>query len=150
MAPSPRDLVTADPDIRPINQRESGTMKDSTVARPQRQPQRQTRAQRRAAERAQPRQHKKQPRLLSTNALVGGMITAIAVIAIAFYVYVQTTSNSGLKGVANPSALNPATSMLSTGNRAPDFTLKDTSGRAHNLAAQRGHPVLLEFFAVWC
>jgi peroxiredoxin len=125
-------------------------MKDRSVARPQRQPQRQTRAQRRAAERAQPRQHKKQPRRLSTNALVGGVITALAVIAIAAYVYAQTTSNSSLKGVADPSALNPATALLSTGSQAPDFTLNDTSGRSYHLAAQRGHPVLLEFFAVWC
>jgi peroxiredoxin len=125
-------------------------MKHRTAAHPQRQPQRLTRAQRRAAERAQPHQRKRQQRRLSTNAFVGGVITAVAVIAIAFYVYVQTSSNSSLKGVADPSALNPVTAPLSTGSQAPDFTLNDSSGRTHHLAAQRGHPILLEFFAVWC
>ena len=125
-------------------------MKERSATHPQRQPQRLTLAQRRAAERAQLRHRKNQPRRLPTNAIVGGIITAVAVIAIAFYVYAQTTTNSSLKGLADPGALNPATSPLSTGSQAPDFSLKDTSGRTYHLAAQRGHPVLLEFFAVWC
>jgi peroxiredoxin len=125
-------------------------MKDRTAAHPHRQPQRQTRAQRRAAELAQRRQHKKQQRRFSTNALVGGIVTTLMVIAIAIYVYVQTTSNGRLKGLADPTTLNPATALLGTGMKAPDFTLTDTTGRTYHLAAQRGHPVLLEFFAVWC
>jgi len=84
-------------------------MKDRTAAHPHRQPQRQTRAQRRAAELAQRRQHKKQQRRFSTNALVGGIVTTLMVIAIAIYVYVQTTSNGRLKGLADPTTLNPAT-----------------------------------------
>ena len=125
-------------------------MKDRTVARPQRQPQRQTRAQRRAEERARSHQRKQRQRRIPISTITGSIVTAAAVLAILMYVYVQATSTGRLKGVADPTTLNPARALLSTGTAAPDFMLKDSSGRTHHLAAQRGHPVLLEFFAVWC
>jgi peroxiredoxin len=125
-------------------------MKDKAVAHPQYHPQRLTRAQRRAAERAQPRQRKGQQHRPPTSAIVGGIVTCLALIAIFVYAYVQNSASSGQKGLADPSALNPATALLSTGSQAPDFSLKDTSGRTYHLAAQHGHPMLLEFFAVWC
>ena len=37
-----------------------------------------------------------------------------------------------------------------TGRPAPDFTLRDLDGREFNLASQRGHVVLLDFWATWC
>jgi peroxiredoxin len=33
---------------------------------------------------------------------------------------------------------------------APDFQLPDASGKMVSLSAQRGHPVLLNFWATWC
>jgi len=33
---------------------------------------------------------------------------------------------------------------------APDFSLSDAEGHRYTLSSLRGHPVLLEFFAVWC
>ena len=129
-------------------------MKDRTVAgaqgQPHRQPQRQTRAQRRAEERARPRQRRQLHHQISVSTVAGGIVSVAAVLAILIYVYVQTTSTGRLKGLADPTTLNPARAMLSTGTPAPDFTLNDTNGRTYHLAAQRGHPVLIEFFAVWC
>lgn len=38
----------------------------------------------------------------------------------------------------------------SIGSRAPDFTLKDTSGKEVSLSSFKGKPVLLNFWATWC
>jgi len=53
-------------------------------------------------------------------------------------------------GMINPNALNPAPNMLAKGTTAPDFTLSTVNGQQHTLSSLRGHPVILEFFAVWC
>lgn len=36
------------------------------------------------------------------------------------------------------------------GDEAPNFTLTDTAGQPHTLAAYRGKPVILYFWASWC
>ncbi|HEX6509315.1 MAG TPA: TlpA disulfide reductase family protein [Chloroflexota bacterium] len=125
-------------------------MKDRTAAQAQRHQQPLTRTQRRAAERARPHQRKPQQRRLSANALVGGIVTTLAVAAIFAYAYVRNAGSFGQQGLADPNAFNPRTTLLAAGSKAPDFSLKDTSGRTYHLGAQYGHPVLLEFFALWC
>lgn len=35
------------------------------------------------------------------------------------------------------------------GQQAPDFTLQDLDGNTHRLSEQRGHPVVLAYFATW-
>ena len=37
-----------------------------------------------------------------------------------------------------------------TGTKAPDFTLKDISGKDVSLSSFKGKPVLLNFWATWC
>ena len=53
-------------------------------------------------------------------------------------------------GLTNPNDLNPASSTLPIRSVAPDFSLTTVAGRRYRLSSLRGHPVLLEFIAVWC
>lgn len=39
---------------------------------------------------------------------------------------------------------------LSSGSRAPDFTMKDTAGRTFKLSDYKGKVVFINFFATWC
>ncbi|HLJ66260.1 MAG TPA: TlpA disulfide reductase family protein [Chloroflexota bacterium] len=116
---------------------------------------RQTRAQRRAAEReAQPgarRRTRTDQRRIPTASIIGGIVTLAIVLAIVIHAITSTNSTVQNKpGLTDPNALNPASSLLQVGQKAPDFTLKDVLGLKYNLASQRGHVVFLEFFAVWC
>jgi thiol-disulfide isomerase/thioredoxin len=48
-------------------------------------------------------------------------------------------------------ALSPQPMVkVKPGQEAPDFTLKDASGRSWSLRSLRGRPVLLNFWATWC
>jgi thiol-disulfide isomerase/thioredoxin len=49
-----------------------------------------------------------------------------------------------------PADLNPATNLLPVGTMAPNFRLATATGLRHTLSDLRGHPVVLEFIAVWC
>jgi cytochrome oxidase Cu insertion factor (SCO1/SenC/PrrC family) len=62
----------------------------------------------------------------------------------------STTSTSSQPGLTTPSALTATGSLLPVGGKFPDFTLNTTDGKQFVLAKQRGSPVLLEYFAVWC
>lgn len=112
-----------------------------------------TRAQRRAAERQQSKTAKSAG--LAPVQIIGGLVTLaiVAVIAVAAYGK-MTNGGKGFKAtgpaVTTPGAYSPQSKMLTTGTQAPNFTLTDVRGRSYSLAAQRGHPVVLEFFAVWC
>jgi peroxiredoxin len=92
-----------------------------------------------------------QRRGFSRTNLIGGIVTLLAVLAVfAWAVYRSYAVTSTPSALTNPNALNPAPQLLSVGTTAPDFALRDENGTVRHLAAQRGHPVLLEFFAVWC
>ena len=87
---------------------------------------------------------------LSFSTNVGLVLTVLAVAAILGYAALRTQAATGSDGLTNPNALNTNGALLKVGQTAPNFTLSDTNGKTYNLASQRGHPVLLEFFAVWC
>jgi cytochrome c biogenesis protein CcmG, thiol:disulfide interchange protein DsbE len=53
----------------------------------------------------------------------------------------------GARALQNSSA---APLALRVGSAAPGFTLQDTSDRSVSLAAYRGRPVILNFWATWC
>ncbi len=60
------------------------------------------------------------------------------------------------EGIANARAnacraMSPDPVPAALQNReAPDFQLPDASGKMVSLSAQRGHPVLVNFWATWC
>jgi cytochrome oxidase Cu insertion factor (SCO1/SenC/PrrC family) len=78
------------------------------------------------------------------------VITLLIVIGVVMYALARSTTSQASAGLTNAGDLNPAPSQFNVGTIAPDFTLRDSNGTSYSLAAQRGHPVLLEFFAVWC
>jgi cytochrome c biogenesis protein CcmG/thiol:disulfide interchange protein DsbE len=81
--------------------------------------------------------------------LGAGTILLVAVIIAA--ALLSQSSGSSTAGLTNPNALNPAPNLLPVNkSKAPDFDLATVDGQHYRLSALRGHPVLLEFFAVWC
>jgi hypothetical protein len=87
---------------------------------------------------------------LSRLNVIGSIVTVLIVLGVfawaVFRSYAVTSATPS--ALTNPNALNPAPRLLAAGSTALDFTLKDANGKVYNLAAQRGHPVLLEYFAV--
>jgi len=94
---------------------------------------------------ARRRQKQQQQRLIM---VVGGILVLLVVIVVAALLR-QSSSNTG-SGLADAKLLAPAQKPLSTGTVAPDFTLATVDGKKYTLSSDRGHPVLLEFFAIWC
>lgn len=81
--------------------------------------------------------------------MIGGIVTILAVLAILAYAVLRQSGTSTAARLSDPQTLNPAAQQLAVGQKAPDFALRDASGKSYSLAAQQGHPVVLEFFAVW-
>ncbi|RJR21615.1 MAG: TlpA family protein disulfide reductase [Nitrospiraceae bacterium] len=52
--------------------------------------------------------------------------------------------------VSNAQGFDPLLYDSSVGSKAPDFTLKDVSGKEVSLSSFKGKPVLLNFWATWC
>lgn len=119
-----------------------------------------TRTERRASEREQNRQQRGKQgrgrRAIPTTQIIGGLATIFIVVGIIVYALIRANTvnhpvhHAGGPPLTNPNDLHPAATMLAAGGPAPNFTLHGVDGGTYGLAAQRGHPVLLEFFAVWC
>jgi peroxiredoxin len=82
------------------------------------------------------------------------VVLAIVVPAVAFlavrFIHAAGTRARAMRSEACR-ALTPQTmTKVKPGQEAPDFTLKDASGRSFTLSALRGRPVLLNFWATWC
>jgi peroxiredoxin len=88
--------------------------------------------------------------------VVGGLVTLgiVAVILIFAWLRVRsvtpTPAHSTGPALTHPGNLHSASNLLAGGTPAPNFQLRGIDGKTYSLAAQRGHPVVLEFFAVWC
>jgi len=82
--------------------------------------------------------------------IIIGAITAVVVVAIVVAAFLLNGSNKAVAALAaNDSKLNPA-KPPAVGKPAPNFALATVGGKHYSLSALRGHPVLLEYFAVWC
>jgi peroxiredoxin len=113
---------------------------------------RQTRAQRRAAERAHAKEHVPDNRWSRALLVTVAGILAVGIVVIAGYATIHRAAATPQRpaGLADVAALDPNTSLVPQGMIAPGFHLRDANGKTYSLWAQHGHPVLLEFFAVWC
>jgi peroxiredoxin len=117
------------------------------------------RAERRLAERTLQKQQRaahKQRAGRPLHQMIGGLITILVIAGIVVFAVIranQAASPTSASGPALTAASDPSTgprNQLPVGTRAPGFALKDVNGKAYSLALQQGHPVVLEFFAVWC
>jgi peroxiredoxin len=65
-----------------------------------------------------------------------------------------TLSPNGAAGAAQPAAGQPGGDAAAVnplqGKAAPNFTLKDTSGKKVSLASYKGKAVVVDFWATWC
>lgn len=80
------------------------------------------------------------------------MITAVAALClIGFVLYVVLRGPANHPSAGTAALESPPPSVLARGTTAPEFTLPALDGGSPvSLAAFRGGPVLLSFFASWC
>ena len=74
---------------------------------------------------------------------------AIAFVAVRFF---SATNDSVARlrgGACKALSPDPLPGFLQSGP-TPDFQLPDATGRTVSLSSERGHPVLLNFWATWC
>ena len=74
---------------------------------------------------------------------ISTVFTILWTLLFAYLLIFQTSSGSCRTSV-------PETSLLKTGQTAPDFSIKDQFGKTTSLSELRGKPVLLDFWGVWC
>ena len=80
-------------------------------------------------------------RILDQERLWVLFLTLFLVLAIGSLAQAQKSVGSATLQVLSPLPDKP---------QAPDFTLQDTDGKEHSLAAYRGKVVIVNFWAVWC
>ena len=111
-----------------------------------------TRTQGRTPRKQRAQQRKQSQQTGPSSGVIGAVVTGLILMAILIVVLAKYFGSNQTRGVGltYPNDYNPAAQMLKKGTIAPTFTLKSVEGKTYSLAAQRGHPVFLEFFAVWC
>jgi peroxiredoxin len=72
---------------------------------------------------------------------VAGLALALSCLLLAAAAPSNTKAGGGANGRAG---------LLAVGDTAPDWTLRDSEGRAHKLSEYRGRVVVLDFWATWC
>jgi len=74
---------------------------------------------------------------------------AMVFVAVRFFAGAHETLARTRQGACRALAPDPVPAALQ-GREAPDFQLQDSTGRTVSLREQRGHPVMLNFWATWC
>ena len=74
---------------------------------------------------------------------------AIAFVAMRFFGATHDSVARLRGGACKALSPDPLPSFLQSGP-TPDFQLPDAGGRTVSLSSERGHPVLLNFWATWC
>jgi peroxiredoxin len=74
---------------------------------------------------------------------------ATAVVAVLFFMGAHETLARTRENACRALQPDPLPAVLQ-GRATPDFQLLDASGKSVSLRDQRGHPVMLNFWATWC
>jgi thiol-disulfide isomerase/thioredoxin len=82
--------------------------------------------------------------------LIGAATGALLALVVLGAVLLGRPSPPAPAALTNPAGLHPAPNLLPAGTVAPSFDLATADGQPYRLTAQRGHVVVLEFFAIWC
>jgi cytochrome c biogenesis protein CcmG/thiol:disulfide interchange protein DsbE len=91
------------------------------------------------------------PRPPSRAAIVLLILVSIAIPAGLLALILTHQDNHRAPSVSGVTGESPIDARLAkVGTPAPDFALKSTNGATVRLSAQRGHPVVVVFFASWC
>jgi peroxiredoxin len=76
-------------------------------------------------------------------------VLAMAFVAVRFLAATHDSLARTRAGACTALKPDPLPAVL-TGGAVPDFQLPDAAGGVVSLSGQRGHPVLLNFWATWC
>jgi peroxiredoxin len=88
---------------------------------------------------------------VNARRIAGGGVTAAAIAVVAVQFFAATGDGLARTREAACSALHPDPIPPSLQNvDAPEFQLPDATGKMISLSSQRGHPVLVNFWATWC
>src|SRR5688572_2989206 len=74
---------------------------------------------------------------------------AMSFVAVAFAMGARDTLSRTRDGACKALEPDPMPAAIVDGN-PPEFQLPDAGGKTVSLSAQRGHPVMLNFWATWC
>jgi peroxiredoxin len=83
-------------------------------------------------------------------AAIATVLIVAAISVVAFLLHGSSTSGTSVGALTNANDLNPGPTLLAVGTQAPNFDLATSSGQHYQLSSFKGHPVVLEFFAIWC
>ena len=76
-------------------------------------------------------------------------VAGLAFISVRFFAATHDALERGRTNACRALSPDPVPAFL-LNREAPDFLLPDATGKMVSLSSQRGHPVLVNFWATWC